>query len=101
SGGAAVGSRTVIRATAHLLLVRRSYASSLIPMSGNARRLRRMRAEGGAGGIVLGEGPVWVPDGTPGGPSLVVTSVAASALYRIPPEGGRAVKLAATGGGAK
>ena len=53
-----------------------------------------MRAEVVADGIVFGEGPVWVPEGTPGGPSLVVTSVAAGALYRIPPGGGRADKLA-------
>jgi gluconolactonase len=59
-----------------------------------------VRAEVVTEGIVFGEGPVWVPDGTPGGPSLVVTSVAAGALYRIPPEGGRAAKLADTGGGA-
>jgi gluconolactonase len=51
-------------------------------------------------GIVFGEGPVWVPDGTPGGPSLVVTSVPAGALYRIRPEQARAEKLADTGGGA-
>src|SRR5262249_29279243 len=50
--------------------------------------------------IAFGEGPVWVPEGTPGGPSLVVTSVAAGALYRIPPGGGRANELAHTGGGA-
>jgi gluconolactonase len=51
-------------------------------------------------GIVFGEGPVWVPEGTPGGPSLVVTSVPAGALYRIRPEQTRAEKLADTGGGA-
>jgi gluconolactonase len=43
---------------------------------------------------------VWVPEGTPGGPSLVVTSVPAGALYRIRPEQTRAEKLADTGGGA-
>jgi len=59
-----------------------------------------VRAEVVADGIDFGEGPVWVPEGTPGGPSLVVTSVAAGALYRIPPGGGRADRLADTGGGA-
>jgi len=59
-----------------------------------------VRAEVVADGIVFGEGPVWVPEGTPGGPSLVVTSVAAGALYRIPPGGARADVLADTGGGA-
>jgi gluconolactonase len=59
-----------------------------------------VRAEIVADGIAFGEGPVWVPEGTPGGPSLVVTSVAAGALYRIPPGGGRADELAQTGGGA-
>jgi gluconolactonase len=57
-------------------------------------------AEVVADGVTFGEGPVWVPSGTRGGPSLVVTSVAAGALYRIPPEGTRAEKLADTGGGA-
>jgi gluconolactonase len=59
-----------------------------------------MNAEVVADGIVFGEGPVWVPDGVPGGPSLVVTSVPAGALYRIEPGGGRAEKLADTSGGA-
>ena len=31
-----------------------------------------MRAEVVTDGVVFGEGPVWVPEGTPGGPSLVV-----------------------------
>jgi len=59
-----------------------------------------VRAEVVVDGIVFGEGPVWVPDGTPGGPSLVVTSVAAGALYRVWPEQNRAERLADTGGGA-
>jgi gluconolactonase len=59
-----------------------------------------VRAEVVVDGIVFGEGPVWVPDDTPGGPSLVVTSVAAGALYRVWPEQNRAEKLADTGGGA-
>jgi gluconolactonase len=59
-----------------------------------------MRAEVVVDGIVFGEGPVWVPEGTAGGPSLVVTSVAAGALYRIWPEQQRAEQLAETGGGA-
>jgi gluconolactonase len=50
--------------------------------------------------IVFGEGPVWVPDGMPGGPSLVVTSVPAGALYRIWPDQQRVEQLADTGGGA-
>jgi gluconolactonase len=59
-----------------------------------------MRAEVVVDGIVFGEGPVWVPEGTPGGPSLVVTSVPAGALYRVRPEQQHAEKLADTGGGA-
>jgi gluconolactonase len=59
-----------------------------------------MRAEVVADGIVFGEGPVWVPDGVPGGPSLVVTSVPAGALYRVGAGGGSAEQLAETGGGA-
>jgi gluconolactonase len=59
-----------------------------------------MRAEVVVDGIVFGEGPVWVPDGAPGGPSLVVTSVPAGALYRIWPEQQRVEQLADTGGSA-
>jgi gluconolactonase len=54
-----------------------------------------MRAEVVAGGVPFGEGPVWCPDGT-----LVVTSVAAGALFRVHPEAGRAERFAETGGGA-
>jgi gluconolactonase len=46
-------------------------------------------------GIPFGEGPVWCPDGT-----LVVTSVAEGALYRVWPEQHRAERFADTGGGA-
>ncbi|MGH9024997.1 MAG: SMP-30/gluconolactonase/LRE family protein [Acidimicrobiia bacterium] len=46
-------------------------------------------------GVPFGEGPVWCPDGT-----LVVTSVAQGALYRVWPEAGRAERYADTGGGA-
>jgi gluconolactonase len=59
-----------------------------------------VNAEVVADGIVFGEGPVWVPDGTTGGPSLVVTSVPAGALYRIHPDQQRVEDLATTGGGA-
>ena len=59
-----------------------------------------MGAEVVVDGIVFGEGPVWVPDGTPGGPSLVVTSIPAGALYRIWPDEQRVEQLADTGGGA-
>lgn len=54
-----------------------------------------MRAEVVATGIPFGEGPVWCPDGT-----LVVTSVAEGALYRVRPSEGRAERIADTGGGA-
>lgn len=57
-----------------------------------------MRAEFVAGGVPFGEGPVWCPDGT-----LVVTSVAAGALFRVPPGRagtGDAERFAETGGGA-
>lgn len=46
-------------------------------------------------GILFPEGPVWCPDGT-----LVVTSVAAGALFRVWPAEGRAEQIADTGGGA-
>ena len=59
-----------------------------------------MRAEVVVDGIVFGEGPVWVPDGTPGGPSLIVTSVPAGALYRVWPDDNRFEQLADTDGGA-
>ncbi|HEY3097079.1 MAG TPA: SMP-30/gluconolactonase/LRE family protein, partial [Acidimicrobiia bacterium] len=59
-----------------------------------------MRAEVVVDGIVFGEGPVWVPEGTPGGPSLVVTSVPGGALYRVWPDEQRVEQLADTGGGA-
>jgi gluconolactonase len=58
-----------------------------------------MRAEVVTDGVVFGEGPVWVPEGMPGGPSLVVTSVAAGKLLRISPDGSRCEDLADTGGG--
>src|SRR5438067_3219417 len=54
-----------------------------------------MRAEVVVNGIRFGEGPVWCPDGT-----LVVTSVADGALYRVWPEAGRFELFADTGGGA-
>ena len=59
-----------------------------------------MRAEVVVDGIVFGEGPVWVPEDTAGGPTLVVTSVAAGALYRVWPERNHTEVLADTGGGA-
>jgi gluconolactonase len=46
-------------------------------------------------GIPFGEGPVWCDNQT-----LVVTSVAAGALYRVWPDEHRATRLADTGGGA-
>jgi gluconolactonase len=54
-----------------------------------------VRSEVVARGIPFGEGPVWCPDGT-----LVVTSVAAGALYRVWPGEQRAERFADTGGGA-
>jgi gluconolactonase len=54
-----------------------------------------MRAEIVADGVPFGEGPVWCPDGT-----LVVTSVAAGALFRVHPDAGTAERFAETGGGA-
>jgi gluconolactonase len=58
-----------------------------------------MTAEVVCDGVVFGEGPVWVPDGTPGGPSLVVTSVAQGKLFRISPDGEHRWELADTDGG--
>jgi gluconolactonase len=46
-------------------------------------------------GIPFGEGPVWCPDGT-----LVVTSVAEGALYRVQPQANTTERYADTGGGA-
>lgn len=54
-----------------------------------------MQAEVVVDGVPFGEGPVWCPDGT-----LVVTSVAEGALYRVWPAQNRAVRIADTGGGA-
>jgi gluconolactonase len=54
-----------------------------------------MRSELVATGIPFSEGPVWCDDGT-----VVVTSVAAGALYRVWPEANRSEVCATTLGGA-
>lgn len=54
-----------------------------------------MQSEVVCEGIPFGEGPVWCPNGT-----LVVTSVAQGALYRVWPESGKTDRFADTGGGA-
>jgi gluconolactonase len=60
-----------------------------------------VRAEVVVDGVRFGEGPVWCPEGTPaGGGSLVVTSVADGALYRVWPQEQRVEQIADTGGGA-
>jgi gluconolactonase len=46
-------------------------------------------------GILFAEGPVWCPDGT-----VVVTSVAGGALYRVWPEQQQTERIAVTSGGA-
>jgi gluconolactonase len=46
-------------------------------------------------GIPFAEGPVWCPDGT-----VVATSVAAGALFRVWPESARVERIAVTSGGA-
>ena len=46
-------------------------------------------------GIPFAEGPVWCPDGT-----VVATSVAAGALFRVWPDSGTVERIAETGGGA-
>src|ERR1043165_7017204 len=46
-------------------------------------------------GIPFAEGPVWCPDGT-----VVATSVAAGALFRVRPGSGTGERLPGTGGGA-
>ena len=46
-------------------------------------------------GIPFAEGPVWCPDGT-----VVATSVAAGALFRVWPESGTVERIAVTSGGA-
>jgi gluconolactonase len=53
-----------------------------------------------AAGVPFGEGPVWIPEGVPGAGSLVVTSVAAGALFVVPRGASHAERLADTGGGA-
>src|SRR5215471_125944 len=90
TGGGAVGSRMRTRVmkspavTGRARLIERT----LTPMSGT-------RAEVVCTGVPFGEGPVWCADGT-----LVVTSVAAGALYRVFPDQHRADRFADTGGGA-
>jgi gluconolactonase len=60
-----------------------------------------MRPETVATGIRFGEGPVWCPGtGARDEATLVVTSVADGALYRVWPEHARVELLATTGGGA-
>ncbi len=46
-------------------------------------------------GVPFAEGPVWCPDGT-----VVATSVAAGALFRVWPETGTVERIAETSGGA-
>src|SRR4051794_6436807 len=46
-------------------------------------------------GIPFAEGPVWCPDG-----SVIVTSVAEGALYRVWPDTGKTEQAASTNGGA-
>jgi gluconolactonase len=58
------------------------------------------RAEVVCDGIPFGEGPTWCGDTGPHEGTLVVTSVAEGALYRVWPEAQRAERFAATGGGA-
>ena len=53
------------------------------------------RAEVVVGGLLFPEGPVWCPDGT-----VVCTSVAEGALYRVWPREGRKERIASVGGGA-
>jgi gluconolactonase len=53
-----------------------------------------MRSEVVGTGIPFAEGPVWCPDGT-----VVVTAVAAGALYRVRPERQQTEKIAVTRGG--
>jgi gluconolactonase len=54
-----------------------------------------VRAEIVCDGVPFGEGPVWCDDGT-----LVVTSVAAGALFRVSPATNTATRFADMGGGA-
>jgi len=54
-----------------------------------------MRSEVVGSGIPFAEGPVWCSDGT-----VVVTSVAGGALYRVWPDDGKTERFAVTRGGA-
>ena len=57
--------------------------------------LRAVHSEVVGTGIPFAEGPVWCPDGT-----VVVTGVAAGALYRVWPEQQKVEQIAVTHGGA-
>src|SRR4051794_24505797 len=54
-----------------------------------------MQSEVVGRGIPFAEGPVWCPDGT-----VVATSVAAGALFRVRPATGQVEQIATTSGGA-
>src|SRR5438093_9242769 len=78
SGGAAVGSRMRMRLTSHERNVPGVMQSHVVGT-----------------GIPFAEGPVWCPDGT-----VIVTSVAEGALYRVWPEQEKTDLVARTRGGA-
>ena len=59
------------------------------------RTVRPVQSEVVGRGIPFAEGPVWCPDGT-----VVATSVAAGALFRVQPETGTVEQIAVTTGGA-
>src|SRR5690349_17744829 len=80
AGGDAVGSRMRMRA---------------MRAERTVTRVSAMRAEVVCTGVRFGEGPVWCGDGT-----LVVTSVAEGALYRVHVDASRGERFADTGGGA-
>src|SRR4051794_5974776 len=60
-----------------------------------ARRLRAMQSHVVGTGIPFAEGPVWCADGT-----VVATSVAAGALFRVWPDQEKVERFAVTSGGA-
>jgi gluconolactonase len=65
------------------------------PVTGGVVNLATVRSEIVGTGIAFSEGPVWCADGT-----VVATSVAEGALYRVSPERATTERIAVTNGGA-
>jgi gluconolactonase len=83
--------------TASVRMASVTLGTELEPLPGRfvRRTVRHMQSVVVGEGIPFAEGPVWCPDGT-----VVVTSVAAGALFRVWPEHGKVERMATTNGGA-